>query len=161
MYCPSCGNEITVEVKYCNRCGANLSLTAGGLPAAIVPVKLAVPTIVIGLTITVGLGIIFEGAAELAKVQVHPAAITWMFLFSMLTLFGCSAMLIRFWSKLVGMQRYQTALPQAEQNILRPQGERVMPSHLPTRFDQVPSVTEHTTRTFSPIYREPSQRGHQ
>ena len=162
MYCPSCGNEITVEVKYCNRCGANLSLTVTMAAVPIgPPVKLAVPTIVIGLTITVGLGIIFGGIAQLAELHVHPAFLTWMFLFSMATLFGCSLMLIRFWSRMVGLRRQSTALPQNEQQHFRPERERVMPHQLPPRLDQVPSVTEHTTRTFAPIYREPSERGHQ
>ena len=163
MYCPSCGSEITVELKYCNRCGANLSLTTGMLPAPVFapPVKLTIPTIVIGLTIIGGLGIIFGGVGQLAALGVHPAAITWMFLFSMATLFGCSAMLIRFWSKMMGLSRQSTSLPYREQQNFRPQGDRVMPQQLPPRFDQVPSVTEHTTRTFSPIYREPSERGHQ
>ncbi|MGH9967810.1 MAG: hypothetical protein ACREBG_08220 [Pyrinomonadaceae bacterium] len=155
MYCPTCGNEITVELKYCNRCGANLSLSTGNLPAPVpAPVKLTAPTVVIGLTITGGLGIIFAGATELAQMHVHPAAITWMFLFSMATLFGCSAMLIRFWSKMLGLHRQPTALPQTS----RPAVERIPPQQLPPRFESVPSVTEHTTRTFTPVYREPSER---
>lgn len=164
MYCPGCGNESTVEVKYCNRCGANLSLTTGIPPAPMAPVKLTLPTIVIGLTITGGLGIIFGGATGLAQLDVHPAWITWMFLFSMATLFGCSAMLIRFWSKMLGLQRQPTQFTQATDNV-RPAVERGMPQQqlpqqqLPPRFQQVPSVTEHTTRTFTPIYREPSQCG--
>jgi hypothetical protein len=89
--------------------------------------------------------------------HVHPAAITWMVLFSMATLFGCSAMLIRFWTKMVGVQRQ---LPAPQQNF-RPAFERATPQQLPSRFESVPSVTEHTTRTFSPVYREPSERGQQ
>lgn len=155
MYCPTCGNEITVELKYCNRCGANLALPPSNLPAPVtVPVSLTAPTVVIGLTITVGLGIVFGGATRLAAMHVHPAAITWMVLFSMATLFGCSAMLIRFWTKMVGAQR-----PSAPQQNIRPAFERVTPQQLPPRFEPVPSVTEHTTRTFSPVYREPSERG--
>ena len=30
---------------------------------------------------------------------------------------------------------------------------------LPPRLEPVPSVTENTTRTFEPVYREPSDRG--
>ena len=158
MYCPTCGNEITVELKYCNRCGANLALPPTSFPAPVTaPVSLTVPTIVLGLTITGGLGIIFGGATELAQMHVHPAAITWMVLFSLATLFGCSAMLIRFWTKMVGAQR-QPLAPQ--QNVSRA-FERVTPQQLPPRFDSVPSVTEHTTRTFAPAYREPSERGSQ
>ncbi len=157
MYCPTCGNEITVELKYCNRCGANLSLPQSTLPApAAVQVSLTAPTVVIGLTITCGLGIIFSSIARLAEMHVHPAALTWMLLFGMATLFGCSAMLIRFWSKMVGMQRQA---PAAQQNT-RPAFEKVTPQKLPPRYD-VPSVTEHTTRTFSAAYREPSEGGPQ
>ena len=42
MYCPTCGNEITVELKYCNRCGANLTLPATSAPMYLAPVKLTV-----------------------------------------------------------------------------------------------------------------------
>ena len=95
MFCPSCGNEITVELKYCNRCGANLTLSYNSLPATFsAPIKLTGPTVVLGLTIVVGLGIIFGGVTELAKMNLHPGAITWIVLFSMLTLFGCTALLL-------------------------------------------------------------------
>jgi len=158
MYCPTCGSEITVELKYCNRCGANLALPPSSLPVMVTaPVSLTVPTIVIGLTITIGLGIIFGGATGLARLDVHPFAITWMVLFSMATLFGCSAMLIRFWTKMLGLQRQ----PSAPQQIIGPAFERPMAQQLPPRYDSVPSVTEHTTRTFSHAYREPSERGPQ
>jgi hypothetical protein len=62
---------------------------------------------------------------------------------------------------MMGLSRQPTSLPYREQQNFKPQGDRFMPQQLPPRFDQVPSVTEHTTRTFSPIYREPSERGHQ
>ena len=111
MFCPSCGNEITVELKYCNRCGANLTLTYNNLPATVVaPVKLLLPTLVLGLTLLIGLGIIIGGATTMAERNVHPAFITWIVLFSMLTLFGSTAMLLRFWSKILGLQR-QTPEP--------------------------------------------------
>ncbi len=155
MYCPSCGNEITVELKYCNRCGAHLGSSPQNLPAPIVvPVKLTVPTIILGLTITGGLGIVFSSATEMARMNVHPAAITWMVLFSMATLFGCTALLLRFWSKMLLMQREAPVTQQA----IRPPAEKFVPQQLPPRFEPVPSVTEHTTRTFTPVYREPSER---
>ena len=73
MFCPSCGNEITVELKYCNRCGANLTLTHDSSPTTVVaPVKLLAPTLVLGLTVLIGLGIIIGGATSLAEKNVHP-----------------------------------------------------------------------------------------
>ena len=47
MYCPSCGNEISVELKYCNRCGANLATVPENYAAPVgKPVRLALPTII-------------------------------------------------------------------------------------------------------------------
>lgn len=155
MYCQYCGNEVTAELKFCNRCGVQLVISSGDLPAQLAaPVKLTVPTIVLGLTITGGLGIIFGGASELAQLHVHPAAITWIILFSMATLFGCTALLLRFWSKLFLAQRQTSPV----QQTFRPSAPAFVPSQLPPRFEPVPSVTEHTTRTFTPVYREPSER---
>jgi hypothetical protein len=152
MYCPSCGNEISVELKYCNRCGANLTQMGNPFPMAVsTPVKLTAPTVILGLTIVIGLGIIFGGATELAEMHFHPAAVTWIVLFSMLTLFGTTALLLRFWSKILTLQRQNPAPPQS----IKPPAQTFAPQ-LPPRYEQAPSVTEHTTRTFSPIYREPS-----
>lgn len=154
MYCPSCGNEISVELKYCNRCGANLTVpTASFAPAE--PVKLTVPSIVMGLTVVIGLGIIFGGATSFANVGIHPAAIVWIVLFSSATLFGCMALMIRFWTKLASLQRETTSFqPMRSAFVERPPAQQ-----LPPRMEPVGSVTENTTRTFSPIYREPSDRG--
>ena len=158
MYCPSCGSDIPVELKYCNRCGANLSGTALSQPPPVTtPIRLTVPTIVLGLTVTGGLAVIFGGASELAQMQLHPAAITWMVIFSLATLFGCTALLLRFWSKMLTLNR-ETYQPQ---NQLRPPAQmpELRQQQLPPRFEPMPSVTEHTTRTFSPAYREGSDPG--
>ena len=155
MYCPSCGNEITVELKYCNRCGANLTLTHDNFPATVVaPVKLLAPTLVLGLTVLIGLGIIIGGASSLAEKNVHHAFITWMVLFSMLTLFGSTAMLLRFWSKILNLQRQIPSPPQQNRNAIPPTFAQ---QQLPPRYDPASSVTDHTTRTFPPIYRGPSE----
>ena len=154
MYCPTCGNEITVELKYCNRCGANLTLPATSAPMYLAPVKLTVPSIVLGITILGGLGVIFGGATEFARQGLHPAAIVWMVLFSAATLFGCTGLLIRFLTKMMTLGR-ELAPPQSQP---RPTfTDRPTVSHLPPRMEPVPSVTENTTRTFTPVYREPDR----
>lgn len=154
MHCPSCGNEITVELKYCNRCGANLSMVPADYYAPpMKPVRLGLPAIVMGLTTVIGLGIILEGARDLAAMHLHPAAITWMVIFSMATLFGCTALMIRFWLKVVSMNR-ESYRPQLQQ---RPPVQIPPPrQQFPPLREPVPSVTEHTTRTFSNAYREGS-----
>lgn len=154
-YCPSCGSEITVELKYCNRCGANLTWPTPVQVVPETPVKLTLPSIVLGLTIVIGLGIIFGGATSFAERGVHPAAIVWIVLFSVATLFGCIALMIRFWTKLLDLQRQ---LP-APQQVRSTFAERTTAQQLPPpRMEPIGSVTENTTRTFSPIYSEPSDR---
>jgi hypothetical protein len=155
MYCQACGNEVNVELKYCNRCGANLSALSVNVPAPVlVPMKLTAPSIMLGLTITGGLGIIINGVAELVRMGLHPVAITWISLFSMAALFGCTGLLIRFWTRMVSLQR-ESHPPHQEVRSFRGK----LPEQLPPRVDMMPSVTENTTRTFSPIYRETSERG--
>jgi len=157
MYCPSCANEITVELKYCNRCGANLSLPATAQSAVIAtPVKLTLPSIVLGLTVIGGLGIMFGAATRFAELGVHPAAIVWIILFSSATLFGCTALMIRFWLKLLTLQRETIMVQPPRPSLLERQQSA---PQLPPRLEAVPSVTENTTRTFAPIYHEPSDRG--
>lgn len=155
MYCPTCGNEITVELKYCNRCGANLSLPGMSAPMMLASPKLAIPSIVLGITILGGLGVIFGSATAFAKLELHPAAIVWMVLFSSATLFGCIGLLIRFLTKMMTLNREIVPQPQPRPTF----SERPPMSHLPPRMEPMPSVTENTTRTFTPVYREPVDRG--
>ena len=154
MYCPTCGNEITVELKYCNRCGANLTLPATSAPMVLAPVKLTIPSIVLGITILGGLGVIFGAASDFARQGLHPAAIVWIVLFSAATLFACVGLLIRFLTKMMTLGR-ELAPPQSQP---RPAfSDRPPVYHLPPRMEPVPSVTENTTRTFTPVYREPDR----
>ena len=157
MYCPSCGNEIAVELKYCNRCGANLSLPAANTQVvAMAPVKLTIPSIVLGLTIILGLGITIAGVSQMALVGVPAVALVWMVLFAVATLFGCTALMIRFWTKLITLQREPINLPQAPRQVA---GEKPTVQQLPPRAEHFTSVTENTTRTFSPVYKEAADRG--
>jgi len=154
MYCPSCGSEITVELKYCNRCGANLTWPIQTqAPAA--PVRLTVPSLVLGLTVMIGLGIIFGGATGFVERGLNPVAIVWIVALSVATLFGCVGMMIRFWTKLLSMQREISPPPQMRSTF----AERSAPPPLPPpRMEPIGSVTENTTRTFAPIYSDPSDR---
>lgn len=157
MYCQSCGNEVSTELKYCNRCGQNLSIAAESFRPQVKATRLGFPAIVLGLMVTIGLGIIFGSATELAERQVHFAAITGMVIFALATLFGCTALVLRFWLKVLAMNR-ETYQPdnqsnQAAQTPRQVSGQR---EQFQPRLEPMPSVTEHTTRTFSPAYREGS-----
>jgi len=110
------------------------------------------------LTIIGGLGIIMGGAAQMAIVGVPAVAIVWMVIFAVAMLFGCASLMIRFWTKLIDLQRHSVTTQQQQQP--RPSMvERPSFQQLPPRLEGVPSVTENTTRTFSPVYTEASDRG--
>jgi len=66
MYCPTCGNEIAVELKYCNRCGANLTVPATTQVVSMAPIKMGLPSIVLGGTVVFGLLIIIAGATQMS-----------------------------------------------------------------------------------------------
>jgi hypothetical protein len=123
---------------------------------SVAPVKLAVPSIVLGLINIIGLGIIAGGGVRLAELGVPAVALVWMLLFAVATLFGCTALMIRFWTKLITLQRETIATAQPSRPVLT---ERPSLQQLPPRVEPVPSVTENTTRTFSPVYREAADRG--
>jgi hypothetical protein len=61
MYCPSCGTELTPELSYCNRCGANLkpiSNQSGVPPAKLVGAAWAI-SMAVALVTLGGFGMIF------------------------------------------------------------------------------------------------------
>jgi hypothetical protein len=156
MYCSSCGAEVTKELNYCNRCGANLKLSANLPEQYLRPVSLTGPTIAIALMVIFGLGITFASIAGLARNGVHPVALTWMVIGALGTITGVAAMVLRQWSQLAGVVK------QKEQRLPRkkPAESESAPIQLPPmRSEPISSVTDHTTRTFEPLYREPFERG--
>jgi len=155
MYCPSCGNQNVVELNYCNRCGANLTQPTVSTPTVMTePPKLVLPSIVLGITILGGLSIIINGAIALAMRGVVSVAIVFMVLGAVATLFGCTSLMIRFWTNLLmlsrGVSTPQFPRPTAVDRTAIPQPF--------ARMDAIPSVTENTTRTFSPVYTPPQER---
>jgi hypothetical protein len=159
MYCPSCGSEISAELRYCNRCGANLTVVPPSYPApAGRPIKLTLPALVLGLTITIGLGIIFDAARDLTAMHLPAAALTFMVIFGLATLFGTTALILRLWLKVFSMNR-ESYQPQSQPRLPPHMSAPSLPQQqFPQRLEPMPSVTEHTTRTFSPAYREQSDR---
>jgi len=117
------------------------------------PPKLVVPSIVLGVTILSGLSIIIKGAIALALQGVAPVAIVFMVLAAVATLFGCTSLMIRFWTNLLTQSRHSSA--QLPRQV--PNERAAMPPTFP-RPDEIPSVTENTTRTLSPVYTQPPER---
>jgi hypothetical protein len=157
MYCPSCGNESVLDLNYCNRCGANMTVALA--PAQqMTPANLTKPTLILGLTtagITLGgFALLIEGAVRLATVFSRADPIIAMMMFGMITIMVSDIMLIRLLSRIIKLSLEAKPVMQ----LPKPQLTEV-PRQLTPRLESVPSVTEHTTRTFSPAFKEPADRG--
>jgi hypothetical protein len=160
MYCPSCGAESALDLNYCNRCGANMTVPVA---ANLAPISLTRPALAIGLSVALitlgGFAVLIEGAAKLANVFHVPDPIMAVIMIGMATIMISDIMLIRLLSRIVRSALETT--PKANPATLPKPPSRDTPQQLNPQFEPVPSVTEHTTRTFAPIFREPSDRGTQ
>jgi hypothetical protein len=159
MFCPSCGAESTVELNYCNRCGANLS-SALGADAEIAPINLTKPILIIVATVlllTLGgfVGII-SGTIEMVRAgagEMSPA----LPIFGIPTILTIDIMLLRQLSKLISAALSPNRLP-AKKIPMQSQDALRLPRPTTARLEPAPSVTENTTRFFEPAYREPVPR---
>ncbi|MEA2325631.1 MAG: hypothetical protein QOE68_590 [Thermoanaerobaculia bacterium] len=161
MYCQACGAEIQPGLNYCSRCGA--SVNSPLTKEVLVPVDLTSPvrwvSATVGLTFLIGLAIIFIALAGLASWGFNKDGVMAIAFFGLLTLFGIELSLIRMLSRMLGVGRESLA----HTLLKRKKSDEFPASAQPPRYiqpaaaytDPLPSVTEHTTRTFSAAYREP------
>ena len=156
MFCPSCGAEYTIGLHYCNRCGANLSAPATQTERA--PISVTKPIIFIGLAILAitlgGFAAVIEGATKLAHIfqQNDPVVVT--ILFGMGTIMVVDIMLIVQLSRLISAALGQPVSPN---KVASPETAKQL-APPPANFVPVGSVTDHTTRTLQPTYRQPAER---
>lgn len=153
MYCPSCGTEITQELSYCNRCGANLKTVSNHVGVA--PTKLVGAAWAISVAITLvtlgGFGMIFGLMMALITrgVNLSEGGMV-LILFSLLGILGIDWLLVRQLSRMLGMPQLSGDAPAAQ----KPNLEEKPVQQISEAREPVSSVTDHTTRTFEPIYRE-------
>ena len=159
MYCSSCGTEVTQELNYCNRCGANLNPPANMVTQISgPPVKLTGPTIALGAMVVIGLGVILGSVDNLAMRGVHPTALAWIAIVSIAMVFGVAALFIRLWANLATNSSARAEQPSPAQLKQRANAQLPAAQTGPVNAP-VASVTDHTTRTLEPAYRESSKRG--
>jgi hypothetical protein len=155
MFCPYCGTESTQGLNYCKRCGGNLAPLAQGpaqetRPAVVAPGSAWAAGLTTAAVVIMGVGMIFPIVSELTSRGMHPTAVVAIALCVALTVLGCVAMLLRFWSLLFGVRAagraaHTPALPDPKSTDTRALGDQ--------RFDalnpaSIPSITEQTTRTL-------------
>lgn len=161
MYCQFCGAEATQELKYCKRCGGNLNPpTSIALPETTQPKLSPFSVAAIGLTtaalVVFGLLVVFGMIYNISSGPqgVRGDTLIWLGGFGAVTILGSVIFLVRLWMLLLGARQTGSAglFPLANKIPTRELGTPVinaLPNGMP------PSVTEQTTRTFEPAYREP------
>jgi hypothetical protein len=146
MFCSSCGVALSQHLKYCNRCGANLS-TAD--EAVVKKAEKRLDEYLDGLFwITVfGLGLILGGVALLQKLQVGSGLmIAYMVL-------STAAFLVNFWlsfREVIRITRTSKKPPDAIAG--EPVNTRELnPMNAQSLVNASPSVTENTTRELEAV----------
>lgn len=161
MFCPSCGTEYTIELKYCNRCGANLSTNLAPPGVQPVIVNVTKPTLIIAVLLLLvtlgGFGGLVGGAISLAPILHGNDAFMAIILFGMLTILIVDIFLVRLLSKLISTALSSNAQPQFGPTMPAGMLAQFQNSKTTTaRLQGVPSVTENTTRFFEP-YSPPAE----
>ncbi len=155
MFCPYCATETTQGLNYCNRCGGNLApLTQAPQETRVVvaPGAAWAAGLTTAAVIVIGLGMIFPIVSELTLRGMNSTAVAAIALFDALAVFGCVAMLLRFWSLLLGAARHAAGGPAA---LPRPKAHdtRGLDAQRRDSLNPAPafSVTEQTTRTLDRV----------
>lgn len=152
MYCASCGVEVTQELSYCNRCGANLKPSA--LQSAVAPSKLVGAAWAISIAVTlvtlIGFGMVFSVVITLVErgISLSPGGMALVFS-ALFFVFIIAALLIRQLSRVLSIPQLPAAVL-AQKPIL---GE-TSPAQIDAGRVPASSVTDHTTRTLDPVYKE-------
>jgi hypothetical protein len=157
MYCSSCGAEVLGEMSYCNRCGASLkqgSTQVEAAPARSVGAAWAISAAVAFITLG-GFALIFSVIMALVSRGVDLKEGGGFLIFAtLLVILAIDWLLIRQLPRLMGSSsKSQTPDDAAAKTEKRKPLEKPV-AQLAASREPVSSVTDHTTRTFEPIYRE-------
>jgi hypothetical protein len=149
MYCSSCGVAVTQRLSYCNYCGANLNEVKGEKvikssevkPELLVSAMVAV--FVLGLVaITMLMGVLK------AVINLDVGQILAFALLSFLIMLSIEGVLVR-----LLFRRRRGTEESGDTVMLKGQATKELDAAQPRGLPEpVPSVTEHTTRAFEPIY---------
>jgi len=151
MYCSSCGVAVAQGLSYCNYCGAKLNGVRGDSVVKSSEVK---PEMLVSAMVAVfflGLGTIsvLMGVMK-AVLNLNLGLITAFILLSFLIMLSIEGVFIRL------LLRRKRGLEEAgDTALLKGQATRELDAAQARALPEpMPSVTEHTTRAFEPVYNE-------
>ena len=106
MHCPNCGAEVTEALRYCKRCGMNLSAPLQTGPPKKFPTGLVVLFLMlIGLVTVIALTIPIVSAQDLVHSGFGPDAVIMTFVISAMAALGVDALLVWLLLKLIKIQQ--------------------------------------------------------
>ena len=147
MYCSSCGVAVAQSLSYCNYCGAKVNGAKGESAGRSPEVKPETLVAAMVLVFVFGLGAIslFMGMMK-AVLHLNEGVILFFILLSFLIMLSLEGVIVRLLMRRKGghEEAGDAGLMTRELNAGQPRG-------LP---ESMPSVTEHTTRAFEPLYNE-------
>ena len=150
MYCPSCGASVAQGLSYCNHCGAKLTWEQGGIAIRSSEVKPA--TLVWGMVAVLVFGFV---AITFLMMAMKMAGLDAGQIYALTILSFLIVLLVEgvFIWQLLRRKRgaEETGETAASKGRATKELEAAKARVLP---EPMPSVTEHTTRSFEPIYSE-------
>ncbi len=151
MYCSSCGVAVTQSLSYCNYCGAKVNGTKGESASRSPEVKPETLVAAMVLVFVFGLGAItlFMGMMK-AVLHLNEGVILFFILLSFLIMLSLEGVIVRL------LFRRKSGHEEAgDAGLMKGQATRELNAGQQRALpESMPSVTEHTTRAFEPLYNE-------
>ena len=150
MYCSFCGVAVTKGLSYCNQCGSklnaneNVEKSPGLTPGLLVPAMVA--TFIFGIVVITALMGVMKVILGLPV-----DAILILTSIPFLLMLVLEAIFIRLFLR----RTRETVGPQDITGVQLRQTNELEGAHARALREPVASVTEHTTRAFEPVYRDP------
>jgi uncharacterized paraquat-inducible protein A len=144
VYCSSCGVDSVEGLKYCKRCGVNLTTTLEVSPPAKMPVALTLAfLVVIGFVFSVGLGVPMANAQDLARIGFSTRELLVIFALDLGVTLAIVAMVVWLFLRLIRLHHQPgpvRTIDLSPVELARPQ--------IAAPPQSIGSVTENTTRTL-------------
>ena len=153
MYCPSCGVAVAQGLRFCNYCGARLSSSNPGAE----PREVKPETVIGAMAFVFIFGLFAISLLILLltdAVHLGPAQIMGFSAFSLLIMLVLETVFIT----LLFRRKPRPKETHESNQLQKPVTKELL--GMPDRgfAEQVPSVTEHTTRAFDPVYSDRSKK---
>ena len=154
MYCTSCGVAVAQDLSYCNYCGAKLNGVKGETRIKSPEVKPELLVSAMVMVFVFGLVAITLLMLVMKDVLGNVGQVLALTLLSFLIMLSIEGVIIRL------LLRRKRGTEEAEDTMrLKGQASKALDAAQARALPEpMPSITEHTTRTFEPIYNEPTSK---